>query len=611
MNTYSLPFIAFLLCLISTPIIRRIAHHKDWLAYPSKDRWHEKPTALMGGIAIYVSIALPLFFISDFNTIIPFLTHKSPVQSLPSIGAVIWIGTTFLFLLGLLDDFIHIKPQAKLVGQILIASMVAFMGFRLHWVTSLTLDTILTIFWIVGISNAFNLLDNMDGLCAGIGCIAALSFAFLFAGVLPTALIICLILSASLIGFLFYNFNPATIFMGDSGSLFIGFILSVLGLVYAEKGATHAISIYAVPVLLLMVPILDTSLVTLIRLLSGRKASVGGKDHTSHRLILMGFTEKGAVLFLYCIGAVAGTAAIFVSMNDTLTSPAVIIPVVLSFLLMGVFLAQFRVYPEKEFSLLRNRSFTPVLIEITYKRQLLLVVMDFFVVAFSYYLSYRLRFNAEEFLFYFQIFLKSLPIVIACKFIAYFSVGIYRSIWGNMSTDDVIEYLKASIIASVLSVGAVTFIYRFEHFSKGVFMIDWMLSTGLLMGTRGSFRILGDITKRKTLSGEPVIIYGAGKGGEILLREILSNKQYHVKPVGFIDDDTLKIGKRLQGYPVLGTFEDIESLYQQYDISGLLISFNRIEKEKNQHIKRFCRSHGLFARKFSVGFEEIDLERHS
>jgi len=577
------------------------------MAYPSKERWHQSPTALMGGIAIYISVALPLFFLCDFKSIFLFLTHKLPPESLPSNGAVIWIGVTFLFLLGLLDDFFHIKPQTKLVGQIMIASLVAFMGFRLHWVTSLTVDTILTIFWIVGISNAFNLIDNMDGLCAGIGCIAALFFSFLFSGILPEVFTISLILSASLFAFLFYNFNPATIFMGDSGSLFIGFILSMLGLVYTEGGATHVVSVYAVPVLILMVPILDTSLVTLIRLLSERKASIGGKDHTSHRLVLMGLTEKGAVLFLYVTGALAGISALFVSMSDSLTSPAVILPVVLSFLLIGIFLAQFRVYPEKEFSLLRDRAYTPILIEITYKRQLLLVFMDFFIIAFSYYLSYRLRFDARDFLFYFKIFLKSLPIVIVCKFIAYFSIGIYRSFWGYISTDDVYEYLKASIAATILSVVAVTFVYRFENFSKGVFIIDWIISTGLLLGTRGSFRLLGDISKRKTLSGEVVMIYGAGKGGEILLREILNNKQHHVKPVGFIDDDTLKTGKRLQGYPVLGTFQDMESLYQQYKMSGLLISFNRIDEKKLHEIKEFCRNHGIFARQFSVGLQEVDL----
>ncbi|MBU3981747.1 MAG: undecaprenyl/decaprenyl-phosphate alpha-N-acetylglucosaminyl 1-phosphate transferase, partial [Proteobacteria bacterium] len=437
-------FLSFFLCLALTPVVRLIAIKKGWIAYPTKDRWHKKPTALLGGVAIYLGIAIPLFFIADFSSILPYIIRTSDHTALPSIGAVIWIGVTLLFFLGLMDDFIHIKPHTKLVGQILVASMAAFLGFRLQWSSSLTVDTILTIFWIVGIINAFNLIDNMDGLCAGVGFIAASYLALLYTGILPEAALVSVIIAGALAAFLFYNFNPASIFMGDCGSLFIGFTLSMLCLYYQEAGAANAMSIYAVPIMILMVPILDTSMVTFIRILSGRKASVGGKDHTSHRLVIMGLSEKGAVLFLYGIGAISGMAALFVSKSDTLTSPAVIIPLVLSIILMGIYLAQIRIYPEEEFSVLRGKSYTPILIELTYKRQLMLVMLDFCLIAFAYYLSYRLRFDSNAFPVYFKVFLHSLPAVIACKFVALFAVGIYRGVWGYMSTNDVLVYLKAS-----------------------------------------------------------------------------------------------------------------------------------------------------------------------
>ena len=133
----------------------------------------------------------------------------------------------------------------------------------------------------------------------------------------------------------------------------------------------------------------------------------------------MGFSEKKAVLFLYGVGLVSGIAAIFVSRSDTFTSPSVIIPVMLSILLMGIYLSQLRVYPEKEFSVLRGRTFTPILVELTYKKQIVLVVLDFCLIAFSYYLSYRLRFDSFQFPYYFKVFLKSLPAVIACKLTAF------------------------------------------------------------------------------------------------------------------------------------------------------------------------------------------------
>ncbi|MBW2366652.1 MAG: glycosyl transferase [Deltaproteobacteria bacterium] len=595
-----LTLVSFLTCLILTPAIRQIAVKRGWIALPSKERWHKKPTALLGGIAIYIAAAGPLFFIADFDTLLPHLLRMTEVDQPPSIAAALWIGMTLIFLLGLLDDFIHIKPHTKLVGQILVASLTTFLGFRLNWFSSLTLDTTLSIVWIVGITNAFNLIDNMDGLCTGIGLVAAAYLAYLFQGSAPDAGSAAMLLMGALGAFLLYNFSPASIFMGDSGSLMIGYTLSMLAMYYADTASAARVAAYAVPIMTLMVPILDISLVTMIRLLSGRKASVGGKDHTSHRLVIMGLTERGAVLFLYLIGAISGSAAVFVSKSDGLTSPAVIIPVGLAFILMGVYLAQLRIYPEKEFSLLRNRPYTPVLLEFTYKKQLLLVILDFGLVAFSYYLSYRLRFDQSIFTEYFKIFLRSLPAVIACKLLAFFIIGVYRGIWGHMSTNDVFVHLKAATLGTILSLAVLTYIYRLEGFSKGVFVIDWLLTTGLLLGTRGSFRIFLDTWKRKTLSGHDVLIYGAGKGGEILLRELLNNQSLGLKPVGFIDDDILKNGKKLLGYPILGSFQELETVVKKHRPTGLLISFNHANGRPFDTIADKCHENGLFVRKFAI-----------
>ena len=605
---YLITPLSFLLCLAATPVVRRIAIKKGWLAHPTEQRWHKKPTALLGGIAIYLGIAVPLLLAADFSSISPHFLRTSDSMDLPSLSAVIWLGMTFLFIVGLLDDFLHIKPQTKLVGQIMIALLVTFLGFRLHWFTSLTLDTMVTIAWIVGITNAFNLLDNMDGLCAGTGLIAAIFLALLFWGTAPEAVLIAMAVAGALAAFLIYNFNPASIFMGDCGSLAIGFSLAVLSLYFSETRAASALSHFAVPIIILLVPVFDTTLVTLIRLLSGRKASVGGRDHTSHRLVLMGFSEKRAVLFLYGIATVAGISALFVSRSDSLTSPVVIIPLTLALGLMGVYLAQLRVYPEKEFSLLRDRSYTPILIELTYKRQLLQIVLDLGLIAFSYYLSYRLRFSSDHFAIYFNVFLQSLPTVIACKFVAFFTMGIYRGFWQSMGSSDIFTIVKASSLATLLSVVAVTFIYRFADFSKGVFVIDWLLTCALLLGTRGSFRIFLDTVKRKTMGGEKALIYGAGRGGELLLREILNNKKLNLQVVGFIDDDILKVGKRLQGFPIMGAFKDLDTLSKKYAIGSLLVSFNSRATDQLNNIKKFCRENNLVLKQFTISVTDVELD---
>ncbi|MEZ4525756.1 MAG: MraY family glycosyltransferase [Desulfobacterales bacterium] len=256
---YFIVFLSFFLCLFLTPAVRHTARRRGWIAGPVKDRWHKKPTAMMGGIAIYLGVAVPLFFTADFASLLKFTTEPGSGKP-PAADAAIWIGMTLSFVLGLVDDFLRIKPQTKLVGQILIASLFAFLGFRLQWFVSLTLDTMITIVWIVGISNALNLIDNMDGLCTGVAMVAAVWFAFLFSGEAGGGMVSSLLLAGALAGFLVYNFNPASIFMGDSGSLLIGFILSMLGIHYSGSGQVSRLAMIAVPVMILLVPILDTTL---------------------------------------------------------------------------------------------------------------------------------------------------------------------------------------------------------------------------------------------------------------------------------------------------------------------------------------------------------------
>lgn len=603
-------FMAFILSAALTPLVRIIATRKGWIAQPKSDRWHKKPTALMGGIAIFGALLLPILLFSDFkSTFVQFLRAEALIQT-PSIAATICVGATFLFIVGLVDDLRNIKPHNKLIAQILAASLVVFLGFRLHWLTSLTLDTLATVFWIVGITNAFNLIDNMDGLCAGIGFVATASLAVLYYPTSSEYLIVAVILAGAMGGFLLYNINPAKIFMGDCGSLVIGFSISVL-LLYGPHGVRESqLARIAIPVLVLLVPIMDTTLVTFIRLLSGRKASTGGRDHTSHRLVLMGFSEKNAVFFLYGIGVISGFAANFVSRSDTFTSPAVIIPVVVSVLLMSIYLSQLRVYPEKEFSALRDRSFTPILIEVTFKRQLIMVVLDLCLMAFCYYLAYRLRFEKKEFTFYFQVFLKSLPAVIACKMMVFYWMGVYRGLWGYLSTNDVFLHVRASLFGSLMAVAAVTFVFRFKDFSKAVFIIDWLLNTSLLLGVRGSFRLFLETQRRKTMSGDKVVIYGAGRGGELLLREILNNSKINIMPIGFVDDDDIKKGKKIQGYPILGTFREMTQIHEQHQLNGILVSFNDEDGKRqiaHSEALKFCKKHGLFIKKFKIDLQNMDI----
>src|SRR6185295_7666249 len=293
------------LALGLTPVVQIVARRYGMVAKPKTDRWHKKPTAMYGGVAIWVAV------------IVSYLVFIRPAMGLgrhfPGSFLDVVIGSsTFLFLVGLADDLFHTKPYQKLIGQVMGSAFVVYYGLALPWTSYSELNMALTIFWLIGITNAVNLLDNMDGLAAGIAIIASgfLALSFLTSGLVMEALLL-VTFAAALLGFLVYNSSPASIFMGDCGSMFIGFFLASAALVNVSGGRSRSlVPVLAVPILVLFIPIFDTTLVTILRKLSGQAASQGGRDHTSHRLVALGTSERHAVWMLYGLAALSGILAL-------------------------------------------------------------------------------------------------------------------------------------------------------------------------------------------------------------------------------------------------------------------------------------------------------------
>src|SRR5215211_4003160 len=332
---------SFCLALVLTPLVRALARRFGFVAQPKTDRWHKKPTAMLGGTAIWLSVIATLLMFSLHTTY----------------GLHILLASTFLFLVGLVDDLIHIKPYQKLIGQILGSAFVVYYGLSLPWTGSVLLNMALAIFWLIGITNAINLLDNMDGLASGIAVVAAgfLALSFVNSGQFTEALIM-MVFAGGLLGFLVYNSNPASIFMGDCGSMFVGFFLASTALMHVSGGRARSfLPVLAVPILVLFIPIFDTTFVTVLRKLSGRSASQGGRDHTSHRLVALGMSERRAVLMLYGFAALSGLLAMLVREVNLDVSLAVIIGFTVLLTLIGVYLAGVKVYDEEEVKVARDK----------------------------------------------------------------------------------------------------------------------------------------------------------------------------------------------------------------------------------------------------------------
>lgn len=584
---------SFTLAVVLTPVVRAVARSIGMVAKPKTDRWHKQPTAMLGGVAIWLSVVI------SYLIFIP-----------PTVYGWVVIGaSTFLFLVGLADDLIHTKPYQKLIGQVMGSAFIIYYGLSLPWTSYQSLNMALTIFWLIGITNALNLLDNMDGLAAGVAIIASsfLALSFLSSNQTSEALML-VTFAAALLGFLVYNSNPASIFMGDSGSMFIGFFLASAALVNVSGGRSRSLlPVLAVPILVLFIPIFDTTFVTILRKFSGRAASRGGRDHTSHRLVALGMSERHAVLMLYGFATLSGVLALLVQQVKLDVSLAAIAGFTVVLTLLGVYLAGVKVYDETEEALAaKNKSVYAFIVDLSYKRRIFEVLLDVVLILLAYWCAYAVKVGALSGSAAWTLFLQTLPVLVFVKMASFLVMGVYRGMWRYTGLDDLIVFAKAVVLSSVLSVLAVLFAFRFEGFSRAIFIIDGILMFLFLAGSRMTFRLFRQVIPvGKSVDGRRVLIYGAGDAGELLLRELLNNRSLKYSPVGFVDDDPAKRGKLIHGFKVYGGNGDLDSICRQQAVNEVLISSLKMTEERLQEILEFCRTQEIGVKRMRITIEDL------
>ena len=582
---------AFVLALLLTPLVRAFARRTGMVAVPKSDRWHKKPTAMLGGVAIWLTV------ITCYFVFIPRTVY----------GSKILLASTFLFVVGLVDDVLHIKPYQKLIGQILGSAFVVYYGLSLPWTGSILLNMALAIFWLIGITNAINLLDNMDGLASGIAIIAAgfLALSFVNSGQFTEALIM-LLFAAALLGFLMYNSNPASIFMGDCGSMFVGFFLASSALINVSGGRTRSLlPVLSVPILVLFVPIFDTTFVTVLRKLSGRAASQGGRDHTSHRLVALGMSERHAVWMLYGFAASSGVLAILVQRARLDVSLAAIAVFTILLTLLGVYLAGVKVYDQSDEAMaLKEKPLYTFLVDVSYKRRIFEVLLDVVLIILAYWAAYAINFPPTSPAW--NLFIRTLPVLVFIKMSVFLVMGVYRGLWRYTGMSDLIVFAKAVILSSVANVLVLLFQFRFEGFSRKVFVIDAVLMFMFLAGSRMAFRLFRQILPAVgTSNGRRVLIYGAGDGGELLLRELRNNRELNLSPIGFLDDDPAKSGKLIHGLKVFGGNGDLGSVCSQHEVDEVVISSMKMTDERVQEVLLTCADRQIVVKRMRITMEEL------
>lgn len=293
--------VGFATSLGLTPLSRALALRFGVVAIPSQRNIHSDHKPLMGGLAMYVAFAVALLLFS-------------PPQHLLELGAIL-AGAAFLALVGLADDRYNLGIGIRLIAQVAAGAALILGHIHVQLFNNPSIDYPLTVLWVVTITNAINFLDNMDGLAAGLTAIAAAYFALIAVNEgLTLVSLLAAALTGSAVGFLIYNFNPASTFMGDMGSLVLGFVLAVLG-IKLEFGMQPLSVTWMVPLLILALPIFDICLVVFTRVLEGRPPMQGGKDHTSHRLLSIGLSQRKTLLVLYSACLFFGALGFLVSVE--------------------------------------------------------------------------------------------------------------------------------------------------------------------------------------------------------------------------------------------------------------------------------------------------------
>jgi UDP-GlcNAc:undecaprenyl-phosphate GlcNAc-1-phosphate transferase len=276
--------------------------------------------------------------------------------------------------------------------------------------------------------------------------------------------------------------------------------------------------------------------------------------------------------------------------------------------LVGVYLAGVKVYDEDEVKAAREKPLVSFLVDLSYKRRIFEVLLDVLLVILAYYFSYVLLFGSDLGAEVWLLFLSTVPVLIFVKMVALLVAGVYRGLWRYISLDNLIVYAKAVGAGSVMSVLALLFAFRFQGFSRAVFVLDAMIFFLMLAGSRVAFRLFRQLLPAPSSGGRRVLIYGAGDAGELLLREMRNNLRLQYTPVGFVDDDPFKKGKMIHGLRVFGGNGHLRRICAEQQVEEVLISSSRIDEGRVAEIRRDCEDAQVTLRRMRIEIELVGDE---
>jgi UDP-GlcNAc:undecaprenyl-phosphate/decaprenyl-phosphate GlcNAc-1-phosphate transferase len=552
------------------------------VAAPSGERWHERETPIFGGVGIFLGLA------AGIGAAIAIGAVDASSELLGILG-----GCTILFVAGLLDDAVTLKPLAKLAAQFAAAGVVLASGLSVEIIENDALAIGMGVLWLVGITNAFNLLDNMDGLAASLAAIACGYYALDAVTQNPSRLVLVLALALGLAcaGFLPFNLRrgrSAAVFMGDSGSQVLGFALASLALASSWTVAGTTLATILLPLLVLAVPILDTALVTVRRLFEGRPVTRGGKDHTSHRLVYYGLSERQAVGALALVATALGATAVA---YNILNNPRVtVFGVLVTFVLLVQFASALSDLEEQS----RRTGALPVHVTLrslfVQPRRLVEIVVDFGAICTSFLTAYLVQVGGYGTAYQRAVFLTALPILLGTRYLLYVAFAVYRRVWRYAGLRDAAALAAATFLSAPVALFLLTLTWDLNDFPAEVFLVDALFCLVLVGSARLVLRVLPSLAARR-VEAHRVVVVGAGRSGRSLAREVAEQPTSRV--VGFVDDNPRLRRRRIHGVTVHGGFDELGRLLEQTRVDEVLVTTPDAPEERLAIVLAACRDAGV------------------
>lgn len=571
--------LALFIVLLLTPPVAKMLIHFGIVDKPSARRINKTPIPRGGGIALILGVVLSLLIFElligiDFN--LPVCRNGY---------TLIYIALAILILIGLVDDIFELRPVFKLIGQIIVAVIVYSTGISIGGIMPFevpeSVNCFFTVIWFVGIINAFNLIDGLDGLATGLALIGALGLSICliirgnYEAVFPLAALI-----GACIGFLRFNFNPASIFLGDTGSMFLGFVLALVPL--AAGGKAALVASLGVPLLVIGVPIFDTILAIWRRTFKATMTSSGGlkqvfspdMEHLHHRLLASGFGQRRVACFLYGLAIVMVSMAIAITVRSHHTSGIILIGAIIIFGIVGGQLSRVELWYTGN---VLRKSFGP-------KTQRLLVPMyvlcDIGAIFFAWWLAGHLAMIPHvriETRLYYTIF----PIFFSAIFGMMWAFRIYHRIWGRALVRDFLILQLAIILGWLIAYSISTLAFdRYPGFWRHavVFLLialPLLISVRILRSTGRNLLITGETSRiMNEKESERLVVYGAGE--RFAMFDLMQSgsqlgcRNYCI--VGLVDDDPVKYHRVINDYSIYGGIDELEKVVKEKGATAILVA---------------------------------------